>query len=158
MLIMAFSACCEYTWEHMIYMKTGKCIMLLEVNHLCACVYVRVCVCVCVCLLLLLLSRFSRVWLCVTPKMAAHQAPPSLGFSRQEYWSGLPFPSIHESETWKWSRSVVSDSSRPHGLKGQSLLLIKRCYLFNLEYFTWDLPFKQIFILYIYFLAMPRGM
>src|SRR5574341_849406 len=25
--------------------------------------------------------------------MAAHQAPPSLGFSRQEYWSGLPFPS-----------------------------------------------------------------
>ena len=27
--------------------------------------------------------------------MAAHQAPPSLGFSRQEHWSGLPFPSIH---------------------------------------------------------------
>ena len=33
------------------------------------------------------------------PMMAAHQAPPSLGFSRQEYWSGLPFPSpMHESE------------------------------------------------------------
>ena len=29
----------------------------------------------------------------VTPEMAAHQAPPSLGFSRQEHWSGLPFPS-----------------------------------------------------------------
>ena len=41
-------------------------------------------------LLLLLLSRFSRVRLCATPQMAAHQAPPSLGFSRQEYWSGLP--------------------------------------------------------------------
>jgi len=42
---------------------------------------------------------------------AAHQAPPSLGFSRQEHWSGLPFPSpMHESEKWKWSRSVVSDS------------------------------------------------
>ena len=40
--------------------------------------------------LLLLLSRFSRVWLCATPERAAHQAPPSLGFSRQEYWSGLP--------------------------------------------------------------------
>ena len=41
--------------------------------------------------------------------MAAHQAPPSLGFSRQEYWSGLPFPSpAHESEESKWSRSVVS--------------------------------------------------
>ena len=51
-------------------------------------------------LLLLLLSPFSHVWLCVTPQMAAHQAPPSLGFSRQEHWSGLPFPSpMHESES-----------------------------------------------------------
>ena len=41
-------------------------------------------------LLLLLLSRFSRVRLCATPETAAHQAPPSLGFSRQEHWSGLP--------------------------------------------------------------------
>ena len=50
-------------------------------------------------LLLLLLSRFSRVRLCATPQVAAYQAPPSLGFSRQEHWSGLPFPSPkHESE------------------------------------------------------------
>ena len=50
-------------------------------------------------LLLVLLSRFSRVQLCATPETAAHQAPPSLGFSRQEHWSGLPFPSPrHESE------------------------------------------------------------
>ena len=50
-------------------------------------------------MLLLLLSRFSRVRLCATPETAAHQAPPSLGFSRQEHWSGLPFPSpMHESE------------------------------------------------------------
>ena len=63
-------------------------------------------------LLLLLVGRFSRVRLCATPEMAAHQAPPSLGFSRQEHWSGLPFPSpMRESEIWKWSRSVVSDSS-----------------------------------------------
>ena len=55
--------------------------------------------------------------------MAAHQAPPSLGFSRQEHWSGLPFPSpMHESEKWKWSRSVVSDSSRPHQLQPTRLL------------------------------------
>ena len=53
----------------------------------------------CALLLLLLLSRFSRVQFCATPQMAAHQAPPSLGFSRQEHWSGLPFPSpMHESE------------------------------------------------------------
>ena len=35
----------------------------------------------------------SRVQLFVTPWTEAHQAPPSMGFSRQEYWSGLPFPS-----------------------------------------------------------------
>ena len=62
-------------------------------------------------MLLLLLSRFSCVRLCATPETAAHQAPPSLGFSRQEHWSGLPFPSpMQESEKWKRSRSVMSDS------------------------------------------------
>ena len=61
---------------------------------------------------LLLLSHFSRVRLCATPQTAAHQASPFLGLSRQEHWSGLPFPSpMHQSEKWKWSRSVVSDSS-----------------------------------------------
>ena len=50
-------------------------------------------------LLLLLLSRFSHVRLCATPETAAHQDVLSLGFSRQEHWSGLPFPSpMHESE------------------------------------------------------------
>ena len=50
-------------------------------------------------LLLLLLSRVSRVQLCATPQTEAHQAPLSLGVSRQEHWSGLPFPSpMHESE------------------------------------------------------------
>ena len=50
--------------------------------------------------LLLLLSRFSRVRLCATPQTAAHQPPLTLGFSRQEHWSGLPFPSpMHENES-----------------------------------------------------------
>ena len=44
-------------------------------------------------LLLLLLSHFSRVWLLATPWTAAYQAPPSMGFSRQEYWTGVPSPS-----------------------------------------------------------------
>ena len=59
------------------------------------CVSVSVCECVsvCVCVCVLLLSRFSRVRLCVTPETAAHQALPSLGFSRQEYGSGWPFHS-----------------------------------------------------------------
>ena len=82
--------------------------------------------------LALLLSCFSRVRLCAAPEMAAHQAPPFPGFSRQEYWSGLPFPSpMHESEKWKWSCSVVSDSSRPHGLQPTRLLC------------PWDLPGKS---------------
>ena len=41
----------------------------------------------------MLLSRFSRVQLSATPKIAAYQAPPSLGFSRQKYWRGVPLPS-----------------------------------------------------------------
>ena len=46
-----------------------------------------------------------------------------MGFSRQQYWSGVPFPSpMHESGKWKWSCSVVSDSSRPHGLQPTRLL------------------------------------
>ena len=43
-------------------------------------------------LLLLLLSRFSRIRLLATPWTAAYQAPLSVGFARQEYWSGLPLP------------------------------------------------------------------
>ena len=46
--------------------------------------------------LLVLLSHFSRVRLLVTPWTAAYKAPPSMGFSRQEYWSGVPLP----SPTW----------------------------------------------------------
>ena len=64
--------------------------------------------------------------------MTAHQAPPSLGFSRQEPWSGLPFPSpMQESEKSKWSRSAVSDSSRRHGLQPTRLL------------HQWDFPGKS---------------
>ena len=58
-------------------------------------------------LLLLLLSRFSRVRLCATPWMAAHQAPPSLGFSRQEHWSRV---AISFSNAWKGKVSEVAQS------------------------------------------------
>ena len=37
-------------------------------------------------------KSLSRFWLLATPWTAAYQAPPSMGFSRQEYWSGLPLP------------------------------------------------------------------
>ena len=51
---------------------------------------------------------------------------------RQEHWSGLPFPSpMHESEKWKWSRSVVSDCSWPRGWQPTRLL------------HPWDFPGKS---------------
>ena len=47
------------------------------------------------------MKSLSHVRIYATPWTAAHQAPASMGFSRQEYWSGLPFPSpMHESEKW----------------------------------------------------------
>ena len=79
--------------------------------------------------LLLLLSRVSRVRLCATPQTAAHQAPPSLGFSRQEHWSGLPFPSpMHESEKSKWSR-----------LKQMKLIILGVSYCYNGNFLCFNL-------------------
>ena len=47
-------------------------------------------------------KSLSRVWLFVTPWTAAYYAPLSMGFSRQEYWSGLPFPSPdHRDVRWR---------------------------------------------------------
>ena len=48
-------------------------------------------------------KSLSRVRLLATPWTAAHQAPPSMGFSRQEYWSGVPLPSliVNYRETFK---------------------------------------------------------
>ena len=50
-------------------------------------------------------KSLSRVWLLATPWTAAHQAPPSMGFSRQEYWSGVPLPSPRRmvSKVKNWS-------------------------------------------------------
>ena len=45
-------------------------------------------------------KSLSRVRLLPTPWTAAHQAPPSMGFSRQEYWSGVPLPSPQDMHTW----------------------------------------------------------
>ena len=78
----------------------------------------------------------SRVRPSATPWTAAYQAPPSMGFSRQEYWSRVPLssqflqPQDEENYSWKggirwlvrvlwrwkWSRSVISNSLRLHGL------------------------------------------
>ena len=55
----------------------------------------------------MLLSRFSRVRLSATPKTAAYQAPPSLGFSRQERWT-LEWVAVSFSNAWRWKVKVKS--------------------------------------------------
>ena len=72
------------------------------------------------CTYILLLSRFSRVRLCATPQMAAHQAPPSLAFSRQEHWSGLPFPYISYKPT------IQKDTCAPM-LTAPAFTTVKTC-------------------------------
>ena len=55
-------------------------------------------------------KSLSRVRLLVTPWTAAHQAPPSMGFSRQEYWSGVPLPS--PLKMLRVNKVVVSDNDK----------------------------------------------
>ena len=61
------------------------------------------------------LQSYPTLW---DPIKGSPPGSASLGFPRQEHWSGLPFPApVRESEEWKWSRSVVSDSLWHHGLQ-----------------------------------------
>ena len=56
-------------------------------------------------------KSLSRVRLLVTPWTAAHQAPPSMGFSRQEYWSGVSLPSPRAEPSWPAPSSDPDDLS-----------------------------------------------
>ena len=62
----------------------------------------------------------SRVGLLATPRTAAHQAPPSMGFSKLEYWNGVPLPSLKVPYYCFYlvakSMNVMNDSLTPHGL------------------------------------------
>ena len=65
-------------------------------------------------------SRFSRVRLCATQWAAAYQASPSMGFSKQEHWSGLPLPSpgdLPDPEIEPGSPALEGDAltSEPRG-------------------------------------------
>ena len=56
----------------------------------------------------------SRVWLLVTPWTAAHQAPLSLGFSRQEYWSRVPFLAVRDVLNKCFKNKVETQSLRAY--------------------------------------------
>ena len=57
-----------------------------------------------------MLSHFSRVRLCVTPWTVAHEAPLFMGFSGQEYWSGLPF----HSPAWAGGSFTTEPPGKPN--------------------------------------------
>ena len=107
-------------------------------------------------LLLLLLSSVSRVRLCATPQTAAHQAPLSLGFSREEHWSGLPFPSpMYESESEvAQSCPTLSDpmdcslpGSSIHGIFQARVRVGCHCLVYQ---------FMEILHVFVYYFCIPH--
>jgi len=85
----------------------------------------------------------SRVWLFATPWTIAYQAPPSIRFSRQEYWSGLPFPSPGDlpdpgikpqSPAFQADALTSEPPGKPpniHSVQFSSVLLLSRVWLFT---------------------------
>ena len=57
-------------------------------------------------------KSLSRVWLLATPWTAAYQAPPSMRFSKQEYWSGVPLPSPNVHYVLEYQRAYNGNSYR----------------------------------------------
>ena len=86
--------------------------------------------------------------------MAAHQAPPSLGFSRQEHWSGLPFPSpMHESESEVAQSCPTLSDPMDCSLPGSSVhgIFQARVLEWGSIAFSWDLlllskNYRRLFI------------
>ena len=113
---------------------------------------------------ILLLSEWvkslSRVWLFVTPRTVAYWAPPSMGFSRQEYWSRLPFPSpgelpdpgLEPGSPALWADTLLSETP---GSPIQSEISQKEknkyCRLMTyMEFiYEWNLCMNRVFISYM---------
>jgi len=75
-------------------------------------------------------KSLSRVQLLVTPWTAAYQAPPSMGFSRQEYWSGVPSPSPIQT---------VGDIKIPPGWEERALRNSEKKLVLGFEKWHWPL-------------------
>ena len=97
--------------------------------------------------MLLLLSCFSHVRPCATPQTAAHQAPPSLGFSRQEYQGGSPFPSpMHACMLSHFSH--VQLCATPWTAAHQAPLSTG---FFRQEYWSWVAMSFFLYVKFMYF-------
>ena len=77
-------------------------------------------------------KSLSRVQLSATPWIAAYQAPPSMGFSRQEYWSGVPLPSLDnfnaEKPFDKIQHPFMITTLQKMGVEGTYLNIVKSIY------------------------------
>ena len=105
-----------YTYIYMQFLYT---IYIYIYTHIYIYTYMHVCCC------------FSRVWLFVTPWTVTCQAPLFMGFSRQEYWSGLPcLPPRYLSNSGTEPKSPVSSA-----LQRDSLLLSP--YVYGLPWWLW---------------------
>ena len=93
-----------------------------------------------------MLSHFSHIWLCMNLWTLAHQAPLSIGFSRQEYWSGLPCPSPGDLP----DPGIEPMTLRPPALAGRyfttsatweaqrTCILYSKCSLLHQEHVTYS--------------------
>ena len=114
------------------------------------------------CMHLCMLSRFSRVQLCATLWTAAHQAPLSTGFSRQEYWNGLPFPSLQLLNPGKADR-LLSLTIAPHPLSSMSPWLFHVSFFFKIFFSMWTIfkvfiDFVTALLLFYVLVFWPQGM
>ena len=81
----------------------------------------------------MLVKLLSRVRLSVTPWTVAYQAPPSMGFSKQEYWCGLPFPSPEDfaDPGIEPQSPTLRADALPSQLPGKACLRRKKCKILN---------------------------
>ena len=82
------------------------------------------------------MKSLSRVWLLATPWTTAYQAPPSMGFSKQEYWSGVPLPSRwgsngNSDRLYFGDSKITADGDYSHEIKRR--LLLGRKVMTNLD-------------------------
>ena len=83
-------------------------------------------------------KSLSRVQLLATPWTAAYQAPPSMGFSRQEYWSRVPFPSLAISTEHYPNVRFINKTKHWHHVKSSSL-----SYNSKLSVHTFDVEYRK---------------
>ena len=87
-------------------------------------------------------KSLSHVQLLATPWTAAHQAPPSMGFSRQEYWSGLPLPSplFHSKDIYLFEIVSIIMIWDHHNWYSTSLIIVGTKFISNFGFicFSWN--------------------